>query len=152
MPHWCIKEGEVFTSVGVAAIFYRLWWAVSCFPFNILPGLGRYICPHKSFTLLRCLFASMFATYPRETIICGTFVVMLIVIENYGRHPLLKHFPEPAWGNKLLLCSILWWLDRDRVTRNYFVEANSDSACQSCSGTFKFKFDNNSSLFASSTL
>ena len=105
------QKGEIFNSVGVAAIFYRLWSAVSCFLFSIIPGLGRYICPHQSSTLLWCLFAGTFATYPRETIICVTFVVMLIVIEIYCRHPILNHFPEPAWGTKLLLCStfIVTW-------------------------------------------
>ena len=78
---------------------------LAVFLFSILPNLGRYICPHQSSTLLWCLFASTFATYPRETIICVTFVVMVIVIEIYCRHPHLKHFPEPARGTKLLLCS-----------------------------------------------
>ena len=104
MPHCCIKEGEVFTSVDVAAIFYLYDQRLAAFLFSILPGLGHYIYPHQSSTLLWCLFASTFANYPRETIIYVTFVVMVIVIKIYCRHPHLKHFPEPAWGTKLLLC------------------------------------------------
>ena len=143
MPHWCIKEVEVFTSVGVAAIFYRLWSAVSCFSFLVFSQALVVIFVHIKAPRF---FASKFATYPRETIICVTFVVMLIVIEIYCRHPLLKHFPEPAWGTKLLLCSI-FMVTWQRQSHTQLLRRSQFQFCVSIMfRTFKFKFHNNSSL------
>ena len=107
-------------AAGVAAIFYRLWSAVGCFPCSILSGFAHHIFPPQGFQASFMLVGTYICTYLREAFTYSSMLHCRCIFIGVG-----NTFSEPDWETKVLPCltfraHILLNLIAESIVRAYF--------------------------------